>query len=272
MAKVAAMTIPPDFQVLLDKITNHFDQMIYPTWASQYFHLSRSIKKANIEKSFLPHIHDLWSVLTPAQKQLWKDAKAYTGYSGYQLYTADYSYRRKNNLITPGTPYTTHQMHGLKITNPGGTENIRIRLHFKDLVGPLTIAFNYRKQQYSAPSGQSFNFTATAYYFDAGLNISVTKDWESPTGDVAWATVSETFGTSQRKYFHLTLEFKLDDYDADVFLDNLSITDNGGLFYGDSFVKKSGKEWIYEAFYRKQGWAFDPSFIQPYFEVVYLDS
>jgi hypothetical protein len=271
MTKVATMTIPPDFQALLDKILAHFDQMIYPTWATRFFHRTRAAKKANEEKTYLPHIHDIWSVMTPAEKQAWKDAKGYTGYSGYQVFTADYSYRRKNNLTIPGTAYTTHQLYGLKISNPGGGDLIRVRLHLKDLTGPLTIAFNYKKGQYALPADKSFNFTAQAFYFDGGLNIVDTKEWESPTGDVAWAVVSQSWGTSGKKYFHLTIEFKLDNYDADVFLDNLRITDGNGAFYSDSFNKKVGKEWIYTPFYRKQGWAFDPSFAVPNFEIVYLD-
>lgn len=272
MTKVAIMTIPPDFQPLLDKILAHFDQMTYPTWATRNFHLTRAAKKTNLEKTYIPGVRSVWATFTPAEKAAWSAAKGYTGYSNYQLFTADYSYRKKNLLSLPGTPNTTHQLYGLKISNPGGVETVRIRFHLKDLIGPLTIAFNYKKQQYSPPADQSFKFDAAAYYFDGGLNITETKSWTSPTGDVAWALVSQSWGTVGKKFFHLTIEFKLDNYDADVFLDNLRISDGTGAFYSDSFNKKVGKEWDYFAFYRKQGWAFDPLFAPPFFEVVYLDS
>jgi len=272
MAKVAHMMLPPEFQAIVNKILAHFDQMIYPTWATRNFHLTRAAKKANKEKTYIPGVRSVWATFTPEEKAAWKAAKGYTGYSNYQLFTADYSYRKKNGLTLPGSPYTTHQLYGLKVSNPGGGDQIRVRLHLKDLVGPLSISFNYKKGQYSPPDALSFNLEATAYFFDGGLNISDVKTWESPTGDVAWSLFTENWGTAGRKYFHLIVEFKLDNYDADVFLDNLKITDQNGIFYSDSFNKKVGKEWIYTPFYRKQGWAFDPGFAVPNFEVVYLDS
>jgi len=272
MTKVAIMTIPPDFQALLDKILSYFDQLNYPTWASRNFHVTRKAKAVNVTKTVLPKVRDAWALLNAAEKQAWKDAVGYTGYNKYQLFTADFVYRRKNGLTIPGIPYTTHQLYGLKISNPGGSSQIRFRLHLKDLVGPLTISFNYKKGQYTPPADKSFNFEAIAYYFEGGLNISETNSWESPTGDVVWSLVSQSWGMAGRKYFHLTVEFKLDNYDADVFLDNLRISDGLGAFYSDSFNKKASKEWVYQSFYRKQGWAFDPSFEVPNFEVVYLDS
>ena len=51
MVKVAQMTIPPEYEPLLAKILAWFDSLIYPTWASRYFHTSRSAKKANKEKT-----------------------------------------------------------------------------------------------------------------------------------------------------------------------------------------------------------------------------
>lgn len=272
MTKVAIMSIPPEFETSLSKILSHFDQLIYPTWASRNFHVTRAAKVANQGKTYIPGVRSVWAIFTPAEKQAWENAKGYTGYSNYQLFTTDYSYRKKNGLSLPGSPYATHQLYGLKFSNPGGGDLIRARLHLKDLVGPLTISFNYKKGQYDIPADQSFNFEATAFYFDGGLNISDVKTWESPTGDIAWASVSQSWGTTGRKYFHLIIEFKLDNYDADVFLDNLRISDGSGTFYSDSFNKKVGKEWNYAPFYRKQGWAFDPSFSVPNFEVAYLDS
>jgi hypothetical protein len=51
MVKVAQITIPPEYEPLLAKILAWFDSLIYPTWASQYFHTTRSAKKANKEKT-----------------------------------------------------------------------------------------------------------------------------------------------------------------------------------------------------------------------------
>ena len=271
MTKVAQMSIPPEFDALLKKILAHFDQQAYPTWASRFFHTTRSAKKALIEKTYLTHIHDLWSVLTPAEKLTWKAGVGYTGYSGYQLFTAEMSYQRKHNTPLPRAPYTTHQLYGLKMSNPGAKAPIRFRLHLKDLLGPITISFNYKKQEILPTGGLPFTMNATAYYFDGGLNIADTTTWSAAAGNVAWALASKTFGTAGQKYFHLIVECILDNYEADIFFDNLRIADGLGTFYADSFNQKVGQIWDYYAFYRKQGWAFDPSFTVPNFEVVYLD-
>ena len=112
MVKVAAMTIPPEFETLLAKILAHFDQMIYPTWASRMFHTTRSAKARNLEKTYIPGVRGVWSTFTSTQKAAWKAAAGYTGYSNYQLFTADYSYRKKHNLSLPKrdmTPQTIEE-------------------------------------------------------------------------------------------------------------------------------------------------------------------
>ena len=271
MVKVATMTLPPEYESLLKKILAYFDQMMYPTWASRNFHVTRAAKAANAEKTYIPGVRSVWATFTPAQKQAWKDAKGYTGYSNYQLFTADYSYRRKNGLSIPGTPYTTHQLYGLKMSNPYADPLLRSRLHLKDLLGPITIEFDYKKREVTPTGAGPLSMTATAIYFDGGLNIENVVSWSAPAGDVAWTHVSKTLGITGQKYFHLIIEVTLDNYVADVFFDNLRVSDGLGSFYQDSFNKKVGKEWDYFAFYRKQGWAFDPGFVVPNFEVVYLD-
>jgi len=70
MVKVAQMTIPPEFETLLAKILAHFDQMIYPTWASRMFHTTRSAKARNLEKTYIPRVRAVWSTFTPSQKAI----------------------------------------------------------------------------------------------------------------------------------------------------------------------------------------------------------
>ena len=265
------MTLPPGYEELLKKVLAYFDQLMYPTWASRNFHVTRSAKAANAAKTYIPGVRTVWAGFTTAQKAAWKAAVGYTGYSNYQLFTADYSYRKKNNLSLPGTPYTDHQLYGLKMSNPLAASPIRVRLHLKDLVGPLTIAFDYKKQEILPTGGLPFTMNAVAYYFDGGLNIADMTTWAAPSGAVAWTAVTKTFGITGKKYFHLIVEFILDNYNADIFFDNFSVSDGGGPFYLDSFNKKVGQEWDYYPFYRKEGWAFDPAFTVPNFEVVYLD-
>ena len=148
MAKVSITTIPPGYQELLDKILAHFDNMIYPTWATRFFHKTRSAKKANKEKTYLPSIASYWAALTVPEKAAWGTAAAFGTLNKYQLFTTDLSYRRKNGLSVPGTPNQYHEMMGLKIDNPAAEDNIYARRDEKDLVGPVSISFTYKKSEY----------------------------------------------------------------------------------------------------------------------------
>ena len=145
MVKVTQMDLPPGSQALLDKILAWFDNQIYPTWATRYFHKTRTAKKANKEKTYMPGVRSIWSGFTPAQKALWSLARQFGYRSSYALFTADYSYRRKHGLSLPGTPNNYHQMYGLQMFSPSGQGLIQGIREDIVLTGPITISFNYRQ-------------------------------------------------------------------------------------------------------------------------------
>lgn len=270
MVKVAQMDLPAGYQELLDKILAWYDNQIYPTWAGRFFHRTRSARKMNKEKTLLPVISDVWATLTDAQKAAWGTASAFGTLNDYQLFTSDYSYRSKNGLALPGTPSDLHEMMGLELQNPGGSTNVRLRRDEKDLVGPIEIEFTYQKTENAVTPSVPFKFIATAYYFDAGQNKTLTHEWSAPAGNVNWAQVSESFGVAGQKYFHLTIIWYLDAYNAIVDLDHLLITSNLVDKYRENWQYKAGKTWEYDNLYRKTGWLFTPEFWVPYFNVIYL--
>lgn len=270
MVKVAQMNIPPAYQSLLDKILAFFDNQIYPTWATRFFHKTRSAKKALKEKTYLPAVSDIWTGLTAPQKAAWASASLFGTLNNYQLFTSDYCFRRKNGLSLPGIPNDLHEMMGLRIANPGGGATVTLRRDEKDLVGLITIAFTYSKTQNAPTGGDPFNFLATAYYFDAGENKTDTKQWSAPSGNVAFSQVSEQFGMAGRKYYHLTVLVSLAAYDAICDIDHFLITDQNGDKYRENWQFKAGRVWEYDNLYRKTGWLLSPDYRVPYFEVVYL--
>jgi hypothetical protein len=271
MVKVAQMDIPPAYQSLLDKILSYFDNQMYPTWATRYFHTTRAAKKANKEKTYLPSISAAWGALTTNEKDAWRTASDFGTLNCYQLFTTDYSYRRKNNLIIPGTPSDYHEVMGLRLQNPGPESEVRVRNDEKDLVGPITISFNYKKTENVASPGNPFYCVATAYYFWEGKNQTVTTTWTAPDGNIDWTTANLTLGSYPIKYFHLTIIWYLDNYDATIDLDHLLIQGNAVDKLRECWQYKSGKEWAYDNLYRKTGWLFSPGFRVPYFEVLYLN-
>lgn len=265
-----SLEIPAAWEALMEKILRWYDNQMYPVWNPFFKHKTRRAKKVLKEKTYLPSIASAWNPLADAVKNQWGTAAAFGTLNKYQLFTSDYSYRRKNNLSLPGTPSDFHQLFGLRWQNPTPIAICRLRRDEKDLVGTVTIAFNYKKTENAPTGGTPFKFIATLYYYVHGVIKTETHTWSAPAGNVAWASVSEAFGTGTRKYFHLIILWYLDSYNAEVDIDRLLITDNDGDKYRESWQFKAGRTWSYDDLYRKTGWLFTPEYHVPYFDVVYL--
>jgi hypothetical protein len=271
MTKIAQMDIPPGYEELLAKITAWFESLVYPTWATRFRHGTRSAKKANKEKTYLPSVRDAWALLSPATKALWKSCNAFAKQSGYLYFTTKYSYNKKNGLDLAITPTSLHQLYGLKMSDPAGDEIVQATRDDIVLLGAITIAFTYKKTEVSEAPIDPFYLYVEAWYFEAGENKKDEYLWEAPAGNVDWTAVQFSFGTTGRNYFHVVCSFVLFYYDADVFLDNFLITDQLGDVYREPWKKLSGKEWVYTKHYRKAGWEFYPEYWVPWFEVQYLE-
>ena len=265
-----SLEVPAAWLPLIEKILRWYDNQIYPVWSPFNRHKTRSAKKRNKERTYLGSISGAWGLLDQATKDLWHTASAFGTLNRYQLFTSDYSYRRKNGLSLPGTPNAFHQLMGLCWQNPDPLATCRLRRDCKDLNGQITLAFNYEKTEYALTTDKSFSFLATLYYFEDGLNKTETHSWSAGAGNKAWQSVSETFGTAGRKYFHLTILWYLDGYNAKVNLDRLLVSDVNGDVYRESWQFKAGKTWPYDGLYRKEGWLFTPQYHVPYFDVIYL--
>lgn len=265
-----SLELPPAWVPLMEKILRWYDNQVYPVWCPFFKHTTRSAKKANKERTYLTSIATAWNALDAATKAQWATAAAFGTLNNYQLFTSDYSYRRKNNLSLPGTPSDFHQMMGLRWQNPDPLASCRLRRDCKDLEGQVSVSFNYKKTEIAPTGDKAFSFLATLYYFEAGEIKTETHTWSAPAGNVAWASVSETFGTAGRDYFHLTILWYLDGYDAKVDIDRLLVADANGDIYRECWQFKAGRVWEYDNLYRKEGWLFTPEYHVPYFEVVYL--
>jgi len=271
MVKVQQMTLPPGYQELLDKLLAYFDQMIYPTWASRNFHVTRAAKAANKEKTYIPTIASVWATFNPTTKALWKSCAAFMMFSSYQYFVAKYSYARKHGLDLAVTPTVLHQMEALFATNPGGAELVQFVRDDVVLLGQITVAFAYKKVEYSEYLGAPFNLHIDAYYFEGGENKIDTYDWVAPSGNIDWTAVQFSFGVTSRNYFHVVCTWSLDYYDADVYFDNLLISDQLGPVHRQAFWVKAGKSWVWTPHYRKQGWTFLPGFTKDWFDVIYSE-
>ncbi len=269
---MSQMTIPPGYQELLDKLLSYFQNQAYPTWATRFFHTTRSAKKADKDKTYIPGARSIWNTFDSAQKLAWTNAKFVSYKSGYNVFLGDYSYRKKNGLSLPGTADPTHQIFGLRISNFGGLDYVTLERHDIVATGQLSVHFSYKKVERDVPALWPFALHIDAYYFEGGENKIDTYDWVAPDGNVNWTEVSFSFGVTSRYYFHVVCTWSLWLYDADVYFDNFYLRDMLGDVNREVFKLTAKKEWLYQPKVRKQGWLFEPEFLEPWFKVVYLDN
>lgn len=219
------LKIPPSWLPLIEKIFRWYDNAIYPVFNPFFGHTTRSAKERNRAKTYLPDIQTAWAALPAATKANWKTAASFVKKNSWQLFVKDTSYRIKNTLAYPRAPDTNFPTHGLLMSNPLGLTNVRIQRDDINLTGQVTLAFNYKKTEHNPTAGTPFKAEITLWYFEAGENKTETHTWTAPAGNVAWASVSETYGTADRLYHHQRIIFYLDSYDADVYLANFLISD-----------------------------------------------
>ncbi len=271
MAKIALMNFPPGYESLIAKVVAWFDNQIYPTWATRNRQNTRSAKKALKEKTILPKVKPYWDVLSPTEKLAWKNARYGVYRSSYSVFVSDFGYRAKNGLTLPGTASATHQVYGLQMSNFGGIDYVTLERHDIVCTGLLNVHFSYKKIERYEASLWPFGLSVDAYYFESGENKIDTYDWEAPAGNVDWTEVSFSYGKAGRFYFHVVCTFSLWLYDADILFDNFLVSDALGDVCRDVWKLTSKGEWNYQPKVRKQGWLFDPGYVEPFFKVLYLD-
>lgn len=272
MVRIVQPDIPPEWEEMWAKIVRWFDLHGIPVWCRMWFQTSRSQKEKRRAATKFPSAGSAWKQLDAATKIAWRSAAkaGWNYYRGYRMFVADYIYRLQNNLSLPGTPSDYHQLFGMVMDNPSGSSDIYMRRDDKDLIGPLTIKFSYKKDERTPSGSYAFKVQSTAYYFWAGQVLSHTDTFTSPAGDVAWNTITRNFGTSGLKYFHLKVIFTILNYDAKIYLDNIIWSDQNGEFFREHFNVESYGAWIPVLLYRKRDWVFNPAYITTYFKHEYL--
>jgi len=115
-------------------------------------------------------------------------------------------------------------MMGLRWENPDPLATCRLRRDCKDLVGPVTISFNYKKTE-NAPTGDlPFYFFWQLFIFSRmGKTKQLRKHGKLGTGNKAWQNVSENIRRSRSEILSLDNLIGIwTDYDATIDLDRLT--------------------------------------------------
>jgi len=240
--------------------------------ATPYKFLSREQIAARKSRQWMTEISLVWKTYSPELKAIWKLYAQNIHRTGWSLYMQEYCYRKKYELAYPPDPPELHQMMGLKLSNPSGVGIVKAWRYDVVVTGQINVRFTYKKSEVAPTAGLPFRVKAEAFYFFEGQNLSEEYIFDAPAGNVDWAQVDFDFGTASRYYFELIITFELNDYQADVMIDNFVITDNIGILLDEPWHIKAGKYWIYQVKTRKMGWSFTPAIGAPYVEIVYTGS
>jgi hypothetical protein len=271
MALIPYQNFPPEWQPLIDKLFRWYNSGPHPVMACFNGMFSRGQKAATAARSFLKEIALVWDAFDSTTKAAWKSAGATCKLSGYNLFIADYAYRKKNSLSLPGTPSNFHQLGGLELWNTGGFESVQAIYRDIAVMGPIQLKISFKQDQNSAPTDYPFRIYIKASYFDAGLNKYDEDTFTAAAGNVDWNTITRNFGVAGRYYFEIEVFFCVDYYDAVITLDNFELSDSGGIVKAEYWNPKAMAVWQPDLLDRKTGWTFLPLASSDYFNFNYED-
>lgn len=272
MVRIVQPSLPPQYEEAWNRIFRWFSRYGVPVWCRSWVQDTRRGVAVRRSATQLRAVADCWNALSVSERLAWDSAafETFGFYRGYRLFTSDYFYRKKIKLTYPGSPSDLHQMEGIMMKNPGGTQNVYSRYDDKDLVGQFTIKFSYKKKEIAASGSFGFKVQTTAYYLIEGGIGTETDEFSGPSGNVDWTQITRTIGTAGRKYFHIKIVWTIENYNAEIWLDNFRLTDSVGLIYFENFDTIEYNPWEFEKLIRKKWWQFSPGFWAPYFYHTYL--
>ena len=274
MVRLIQPGIPAEYEELWNKIVRWFGLKGVPTFARLWSQNTRRMFAIRYTISKFMSVGAAWRALSFEQQQAWRDAANVAwGYNrGYRLFTADYIYRLFAGLPVPGDPSNYHQLFGLEMSNPDGLADIQMRRDDKDLVGPIDIAFKYKKIEVTPSALHCFKVACTGWYLTQGGVGVDTDEWNLPAGNIDWTVFTQTFGVEDRQYFHWKIVISITNYDSKVYFNSLDLADKNGNFFSENWITERYEPWVPTRLYRKKDWLFTPEWPNNYFQHLYLQN
>lgn len=232
MALVATQEVPEAWKPLLKKILRVVDARRRGAVAKKGHLLSREAARNVSQRSLLPECSALWAGLSEPEKEAWSIAGAESGYSGWNLFVQDTSYRLKFGIPGLATPSTLHQykVGRLEINAPAdaavlaqyhpvkywkeqkvtGSKGLYEQVPvIEQLVLPLMVGTSYRTNLIATSPEYIARFYAiiTSNYqgrdieTEVGFDLDLQSGWKRDT-----ATATEVLGTARD--YNLWLEFR----------------------------------------------------------------
>lgn len=242
--------VPPEFIPLIEKILRWFDNQIYPCFGTSFLGLTRSSKARSRAHSPLKAIGVAWQALDAATKTLWGTAADFIDLNGYQLFTSDYSYRKKKGLSLPGTPHAKHQMFGIRMSTLDVTDDARVRWFTPPAKAPIKVTFNAKLVVHDNPSSEKVYVSALGVVPKDGIrHFWHSQVWIGPES-ADWASYEVTYYGLKSLPDKLCLvagfQFYMTNMKADLYIDDIVVTADGVEVYKEGFHLRSGEVWEWE--------------------------
>ena len=293
MTKVSYVDILPGLENQYFKGLRSDDRFVFSKIAKKIGFLSSKRKKGLTQKSMLPAVSALWSVLIDEEKTAWSDAGAECGLNGWRLFVQDTCARIINDIAGVATPSLLHQswIGNLHIEAPASEAKIiQIHPHFywvsqkifgkkgmfspvlinEDLALPLKISLNY-SSNLEAINGASFakfyarvwhSYQGADLFTDLEIPLDLVSDWQH-----AEATLTSLIGYVVRYDLYLWIS----GLQGDLYFDNIKAEHSGQNWVRDPFCKDVNQGFT-RAFYQiPKHWAGITLPSGAYFESVYKD-
>lgn len=203
MAKTGQVDITPGLEDSYYSELQTMDRFIIPRIKPKKGILSRRRKRLIRQRSLLPQISTLWTNLSDAQQQAWKDTDPHSQQHGWREFVSDTALRIQLELAGVATPNEYH--HGLvgKILIQAPAEEIKLaqyhpasywvyrKVEGKDsmfepsevtesFATPLIIAISFKSDLTSTGEGSFAKFYGTVRHLYQGQNLDYNLEIDIP--------------------------------------------------------------------------------------------
>jgi len=249
MAKVETVVVPDELKNVQRAALEQSDRFLHSVVQAHKSLPSDARKKIIKEQSLFGFLATFWRALSVSEKNVWRDAAAFSGITNWQLFISDNAARLRNDLELDVPPSDLWQVRaGQILIQSPATEMILKQSHpqtyfvSQKIVGapwksevvkieevfglPLEISLRYKSNLLAVGPTQSARYYATVWtsyqgediFTDFSINFAAVADWNLQ---------SLTINSLRGIIVGYTLYFEIIGYTGEVLFDNIRAVHSG---------------------------------------------
>ena len=205
---------------------------------------TKADKEELVQNSLIGQTSQAWNNLTQADKDDWSASASIISGIGYNLFTADKSYRIKNSISGNATPSLYHHylVGHLQIAELAGDVRLQ-QMGYAVLTSPMNLSISYKSSLSVNPSNGEYLKVAFSYYYTSGESTLKQTDELSLNLSQAWTTV--TLPITEQANITGDWELLIDCHaiHGDIWFDDFYVSSPGGIFTKDWQCEQVQKKW-----------------------------